>query len=134
SHGESGSCPAAGGPIPLIAAVGHETDITLIDQAADVRAPTPTAAAEKAVPVRVELLAGLHDLPHRHAQAMLRDLERRRQDLRAIARLPTPEMLFAVQRQRLDLAAAKLGPTFDRNRRDCEPRLARTAHALTRHA
>jgi exodeoxyribonuclease VII large subunit len=125
---------AAESAVPLISAVGHETDVTLIDHAADVRAPTPTAAAEKAVPVRAELLAGLADLAYRHAQAMLRDLERRRQDLRAIARLPTPEMLFAVQRQRLDLAAAKLEPTFDRNRRDCEARLARTAHALTRHA
>src|SRR5215212_3094544 len=123
------------GAIPLISAVGHETDTTLIDHAADVRAPTPTAAAEKAVPVRVELLAGLADLARRHAEAMLRDLERRRSDLRATARaLPTPEALFSTKRQRFDLAAAKLAPTFDRNRRDCEARLARTANALTRHA
>src|SRR5215212_1172220 len=126
---------AAESAIPLISAVGHEADTTLIDHAADVRAPTPTAAAEKAVPVRAELLAGVADLARRHAEAMLRDLERRRSDLRATARaLPTPEALFSTKRQQFDLAAAKLAPTFDRNRRDCEARLARTANALTRHA
>src|SRR5215210_384662 len=126
---------AAESAIPLISAVGHETDTTLIDHAADVRAPTPTAAAEQAVPVQVELVDGVNDLAWRHAEAMLRDLERRRSDLRATARaLPTPEALFSTKRQRFDLAAAKLAPTFDRNRRDCEARLARTANALTRHA
>ena len=58
-------------PIPMISAVGHETDTTLIDFAADLRAPTPTAAAEMAVPVRAELLAQLGELRHR-AQHCLR--------------------------------------------------------------
>ena len=73
---------AAESAIPLIAAVGHETDVTLIDHAADVRAPTPIAAAEKAVPVQIELLAALADLARRRMEAMLRGLERRRTDLR----------------------------------------------------
>ena len=126
---------AAESVIPLISAVGHETDVTLIDYAADVRAPTPTAAAEKAVPVQIELLAALADLARRRMEAMLRGLERRRTDLRSAARaLPTPEALFAAKRQRLDLAAAKLAPGFARNTRDCEARLARTANALSRHS
>src|ERR671921_1562892 len=77
---------AAESAIPLVSAIGHETDTTLIDHAADLRAPTPTGAAEKAVPVRVELLAAVNDLSRRHVEAALRLVERRRSDLRATAR------------------------------------------------
>ena len=100
---------AAESEIPLISAVGHETDWTLIDHVADVRAPTPTAAAELSVPVRVELLATLADLDGRRRGAILRLAERRRADLRALARaLPSGEAILATPRQRLDSTIARL--------------------------
>ncbi|MGO4573411.1 exodeoxyribonuclease VII large subunit [Microvirga sp. 2TAF3] len=115
---------AAESGIPLVAAVGHETDWTLIDHAADVRAPTPTGAAEMVVPVRVELMAGIHDLARRHLESALRIVERRRSDLRSTARaLPTPDALFAPKRQKLDLAVAKLFPALSRNARNHEARV-----------
>ncbi|MFG1403553.1 exodeoxyribonuclease VII large subunit [Xanthobacter sediminis] len=100
---------AAESAIPLVSAVGHETDVTLIDFAADVRAPTPTAAAEMVVPVRSDLVAGVEGLGARLAAAPVRMLERRRADLRALARLlPTAEDLFAIPRQRLDAVGDRL--------------------------
>ncbi len=100
---------AAESAIPLVSAVGHETDVTLIDFAADLRAPTPTAAAEMVVPVRSELISAVEGLGARLAAAPVRLAERRRADLRALSRLlPTPEALLAVPRQRLDAAAERL--------------------------
>jgi exodeoxyribonuclease VII large subunit len=94
---------AAASRIPLIAAVGHETDTTLIDFAADVRAPTPTAAAEMAVPVRLELLAQVMDLTARLTGTMQRFLEDRAVRLRDLARaLPKLPRLIEEQAQRLD--------------------------------
>ncbi|WP_262027956.1 exodeoxyribonuclease VII large subunit [Microvirga sp. Mcv34] len=122
---------AAESAIPLVSAVGHETDTTLIDYASDRRAPTPTGAAEMVVPVRVELMAAVNDLSRRHMEATLRLVERRRSDLRATARaLPTPEALFSPKRQRLDLAAAKLYPALARNARGHEERLLKVARQL----
>ncbi|MEL6577373.1 MAG: exodeoxyribonuclease VII large subunit, partial [Pseudomonadota bacterium] len=93
---------AAASTIPLISAVGHETDTTLIDHAADRRAPTPTAAAEIAVPVRAELAAGLAELEARRLRALSRSLALRRQRLADIARaLPRPAELVELRRQRL---------------------------------
>jgi exodeoxyribonuclease VII large subunit len=100
---------AARSLVPLIAAVGHETDGTLIDHAADLRAPTPTAAAEKAVPVRSELAAALADLGRRHIDAALRCLDRRRGEFRALSRaLPQSDGIFALRRQQLDNLESRL--------------------------
>ncbi|MGY6550698.1 MAG: exodeoxyribonuclease VII large subunit [Erythrobacter sp.] len=89
--------------IPVISAVGHETDTTLADFAADRRAPTPTAAAEMAVPVRADLAFTLADLGARQGRAVWRPLELGRERLDARLRmLPRPENLLAAQTQRLD--------------------------------
>jgi len=100
---------AAASTIPLISAVGHETDTTLIDFVADRRAPTPTAAAEIAVPVRTELLATLNGLAERLLHASERGLVERRRHLDGLARgLPDPEAQLRYAEQRLDDLAERL--------------------------
>jgi exodeoxyribonuclease VII large subunit len=100
---------AAASQIPLISAVGHETDTTLIDFAADRRAPTPSAAAEMAVPVRAELLVDLLDRERRSVAAITRLLDERRERVRALARaLPDPRRLLEAANQRLDDLAEHL--------------------------
>lgn len=95
--------------IPVISAVGHETDTTLADHAADRRAPTPTAAAEMAVPVRADLAFTLSDLGARQRRAVWRPLELGRERLEARTRLlPRPENLLQPQAQRLDDLAERL--------------------------
>ncbi len=119
--------------IPVISAVGHETDWTLIDLVADRRAPTPTGAAEMVVPVRLDLLATVHDLAHRHEDAMLRRLERLRADLRSAARaLPTPDEILSTKRQRLDLAAARMPAALRANARGLERRFTQAGQRLER--
>jgi exodeoxyribonuclease VII large subunit len=100
---------AANSMIPLISAVGHETDVTLIDFASDKRAPTPTAAAEIAVPVRSELIAELMSKARRALACWQRSQDHRRTELRAATRaLPSAEALLAIPRQRLDGCAERL--------------------------
>jgi exodeoxyribonuclease VII large subunit len=107
---------AAASLIPLIAAVGHETDVTLIDFAADRRAPTPTAAAEMAVPVRADLLVAVDSLARRALASWLRNQQARRSELRSAARaLPDGEDVLALPRQRLDHAAAALSRALRAN-------------------
>src|SRR5438128_7213241 len=89
--------------IPLISAVGHETDWTLIDHVADERAPTPTAAAERAVPVRADLVSQIASLAARHNRGLRRLMAERRTRIRAAARaLPRPDDILALARQRFD--------------------------------
>lgn len=104
---------AAESAIPLISAVGHETDTTLIDFASDRRAPTPTAAAEMAVPVRMDMLNWVQDQGARMGRAAQAALQMRAQRLGDLSRgLPRPDALLETPRQRLDRAGDKLGPAL----------------------
>lgn len=95
--------------IPVISAVGHETDTTLADYAADRRAPTPTAAAEMAVPVRVDLHATIADFANRQRRAVYRPLELGRERLEArVRRMPKIEALLQPQAQKLDDLSERL--------------------------
>jgi exodeoxyribonuclease VII large subunit len=99
----------AASDIPVISAVGHETDWTLIDYAADVRAPTPTGAAEMAVPVKADLEAALSGLGARLAGGVRRGLDRKRQSLISTSRaLPNVDAVLAIPRRRFDEASEKL--------------------------
>jgi len=90
-------------PVPVVSAVGHEVDLSVADLVADVRAATPTHAAQLVAPVKADLLAQLAQLRARLARAAGGGLERRRASLRALrAELTDPEALLSQQRQRLD--------------------------------
>lgn len=123
---------AAESMIPLISAVGHETDITLIDFAADKRAPTPTAAAEMAVPVRAELMVEISGFERRMMLCWQRGQESRRNELRAAARaLPDLSELLAIPRQRLDGATASLPRALKANTHAHHRRFAQASSGLT---
>lgn len=95
--------------IPTISAVGHETDTTLIDFASDQRAPTPTAAAEMAVPVKTELLQGLMETEHRISNVILRLLHEKSRHVEGLVRgLPTPMRLLEMKTQQLDMGYERL--------------------------
>ena len=119
---------AAASDIPLISAVGHETDTTLIDYASDRRAPTPTAAAEIAVPVRNELLTETLGKARRLIAAQQRLLEAARSDIRSADRgLGKPEDMLAGPRQRFDRASERLASALSANRASLERRFIQIA-------
>lgn len=112
-------------PIPVISAVGHETDTTLADFAADRRAPTPTAAAEMAVPVRAELAAWVGELGQRQRGAMKRAIELARERLAArTERLPNGDTLLQPYAQRLDDLGERLRRALSDRARAGRERLA----------
>jgi len=115
---------AAASLIPLISAVGHETDTTLIDHASDRRAPTPTAAAEMAVPVRLDLIAELAAKSSRLSGGLSRLFAERRLHLAGLARgLPSPQDLIGNAAQRLDDRAERLRLAAERHLRAARHRL-----------
>jgi exodeoxyribonuclease VII large subunit len=122
---------AAESRIPLISAVGHETDTTLIDYAADVRAPTPTAAAEKAVPVRKNLLAQVFDDGERLETAVLRHVRERRERMTLLSRaLGDPMRAIEPLMQRLDERAERLARAWQGYFQRTRSRLAEAAGKL----
>ena len=122
---------AAASVIPLISAVGHETDTTLIDFASDLRAPTPTAAAELAVPVRAELLGQTLDFQRRMLATFSKGVSDRRRHLVQLARvLPRADQLFATSRQRLDGAGDKLNAGLQTNLQLHARKLIKAASSL----
>ena len=123
---------AAASAIPLISAIGHETDTTLIDYASDWRAPTPTAAAEKAVPVRADLLAELASLNARQKRTMGRVVGDAKTRLHSAVRaLPKPDEILAMARQRLDGAATKLPKALKANLQEHAVKLAHSSGKLS---
>ncbi len=124
---------AAECPIPLISAVGHETDTTLIDHAADRRAPTPTAAAEIAVPVRSELLGFVDELGRRAQHCLSHRADRARERLElTVCRWPEPQALFAPAAQRLDEIGDRLPRALSSRAGDARADLNAVAPRLRR--
>ncbi len=122
---------AAESTIPLVSAVGHETDWTLLDLVADARAPTPTKAAEWVVPKYSELLAQVGDLNNRLAVGMRRYLEQARTHLKSAARgLPRAQDLVDLPRQRFDAVERRLGRALLANTKAHGLRHARIAARL----
>lgn len=117
--------------IPVISAVGHETDTTLVDYAADLRAPTPTAAAEKAVPVRAELMENLGAAGLRLHSAMRRMVLTRKESVALLARaLGDPMRALRPLMQRLDERADRLAVAWGSYHRRLQGRVAEAGGRL----
>ena len=117
--------------IPIISAVGHETDWTLIDLVADARAPTPTKAAEWAVPKFADLAENTQKCGSRLTTAARRKLQHARADLKAAIRgLPRLEDVLALPRQRFDACEKRLGRALLANARAHHTRYARISARL----
>ncbi|NKB52685.1 MAG: exodeoxyribonuclease VII large subunit [Rhizobiaceae bacterium] len=126
---------AAASMVPLISAVGHETDWTLIDHAADWRAPTPTAAAEKAVPVKADLQAHIADLGARLRGSLSRLSTKNRSDIRALSRgLKKPDNLLALPRRQFDEASGRLNRSLVTRIEKARDRFAQGGGRLTHHS
>ncbi|HMK41361.1 MAG TPA: exodeoxyribonuclease VII large subunit [Methyloceanibacter sp.] len=124
----------AGSAIPLISAVGHETDWTIIDLVADWRAPTPTAAAERAVPVRADLLITVTGYGLRAASTLRRALEARRGRFLAATRgLPRRGNILDLPRQRFDSVSGNLKRALIANARSHRTEFERAATRLRPH-
>jgi exodeoxyribonuclease VII large subunit len=123
---------AAESRIPLISAVGHETDWTLLDHAADHRAPTPTAAAERAVPVRIDLMAQVSSLAARQNRCAAKLMDDRYARLLSAGRgLPKPDEILSHARQRFDAAGGRLAFALRANTRHHRADLERCAARLS---
>ena len=117
---------AAQSVIPLISAVGHETDVTLIDFAADIRAPTPTGAAEMAVPVRADMLAQVKDWEQRMFTCTLKFLKHAHRDLDNATRLlASPQRVLEAPMQRVDRLGMQAERAFERIFSNAERRLSK---------
>ncbi len=118
-------------PVPLISAVGHETDTTLIDFVSDLRAPTPTAAAEMAVPERIGMLVWLNEIQHRYTATMARIIRSGRQELAAFAaHLKDPKRLLEMKMQKLDRETDRLVYSLERQINQKNQRLNKISSAL----
>ncbi len=123
---------AAACTLPLISAIGHETDWTLLDHVADLRAPTPTAAVELALPVRQDLIVQLSQMGARKLRAVTQYHERLKKHLEALRRaLPKLDALMALPRQRLDHAGENLARAVLTHVKQERVRLARAAQGLS---